>query len=58
VEQVLNLQPDDDKSLANAGVILVSIGKEQEGIRYLEKALLLNPGNEIAVKNLAVLKKK
>jgi tetratricopeptide (TPR) repeat protein len=50
--EALRRRPDSPDATRNLGTALAAIGRTQEAIEYLEKALTLAPGNEFARREL------
>src|SRR5580698_5289502 len=53
-EQVVHLAPTAEQGHSALGAVLVRMGKNAEGIRELEKALAMKPGDGSAQMNLAL----
>ena len=56
--KVCDLNPYDDMSHMNYGVSLATQGNGREGIKWIEKALKINPDNEKAKNSLKLLKQE
>ncbi|MBN1808906.1 MAG: tetratricopeptide repeat protein [Planctomycetes bacterium] len=54
--EAFTLNPYNDLALMSYGVALAQLGDLRKGIRWVEKALRVNPGNERARNNLAAMK--
>jgi Flp pilus assembly protein TadD len=52
----VKLKPDDAGAEANLGAAFAEIGETQKAITHLNRALQLDPGNELARKNLDALR--
>jgi Flp pilus assembly protein TadD len=52
----VKLKPDDAAAEANLGAAYAELGETQKAITHLNRALQLDPGNELAKENLEALR--
>lgn len=55
--QAMQLDANDIEVFTNIGIVLAMQGKLDEGIGYIQKALLISPGDARLLKNLAIMRK-
>ena len=53
-ENAFRLKGDSDKSLNNKAVAFLSLGRPEDALRDLEKALNINPGNIGIINNKGI----